>query len=161
MAFWLRSISGSDGKRLSTMWETWVRSLVREVLWRRKWQPTPVLLPRKPHGRRSLVSVGLRRVEHDWATSLFFLSFFMILWILAIWSLVPLPFLASGRTSGSSWFTYCWSLAWRLLSITLLACGISAIVHWFDHSLALSFFGIGMKTDFFQSYGHCCVFQIC
>ena len=24
-------------------------------------------------------------------------------------------------TSGSSWFTYCWSLAWRILSITLLA----------------------------------------
>ena len=23
-------------------------------------------------------------------------------------------------TSGSSWFTYCWSLAWRILSITLL-----------------------------------------
>ena len=25
-------------------------------------------------------------------------------------------------TSGSSQFTYCWSLAWRILSITLLAC---------------------------------------
>ena len=25
-------------------------------------------------------------------------------------------------TSGSSWFMYCWSLAWRILSITLLAC---------------------------------------
>ena len=24
--------------------------------------------------------------------------------------------------SGSSWFMYCWSLAWRVLSITLLAC---------------------------------------
>ena len=29
-------------------------------------------------------------------------------------------------TSGSSRFTYCWSLAWRLLSITLLACGVVA-----------------------------------
>ena len=28
-------------------------------------------------------------------------------------------------------------------------------------SLALPFFGIGMKTDFFQSCGHCWVFQIC
>ena len=28
----------------------------------------------------------------------------------------------------SSWFTYCWSLAWRILSITLLACEMSAIV---------------------------------
>ena len=29
------------------------------------------------------------------------------------------------------------------------------------HSLALPFFGIGMKTDLFQSCGHCSVFQIC
>ena len=45
-------------KRLSTMWETWVWSLGWEVPWRRKWQPTPVLLPRKSHGQRSLVSMG-------------------------------------------------------------------------------------------------------
>ena len=42
--------------------------------------------------------------------------------MLAIWSLVPLPFLKSAWTSGSSRFTYCWSLGWRILSITLLAC---------------------------------------
>ena len=34
------------------------------------------------------------------------------------------------------------------MSITLLACEMSAIVWWFEHSLALPFFGIGMKTDF-------------
>ena len=32
---------------------------------------------------------------------------------------------------------------------------------WFEHSLALPFFGTGMKTDLFQSCGHCWVFQIC
>ena len=42
----------------------------------------------------------------------------------------------------------------RILSITLLACKISAIVQ-FEHSLALPFFGIRMKTDLFQSCGHC------
>ena len=31
-------------------------------------------------------------------------------------------FLNPAWTSGSSQFTYCWSLAWRILSITLLAC---------------------------------------
>ena len=81
--------------------------------------------------------------------------------MLAIWSLVPLPFLKPAWTFGSSWFTYCWSLAWRILTITLLACEMSAIVWWFEHSLALPFFGIGMKTDLFQSCGHCWVFQIC
>ena len=30
-----------------------------------------------------------------------------------------------------------------------------------EHSLALLFFGIGMKTDLFQSCGHCWVLQIC
>ena len=81
--------------------------------------------------------------------------------MLAIWSLVPLPFLKPAWTSASSWFTYCWSLACRILSITLLACEMSAIVWWFEHSLALPFFGTGMKTDLFQSCGHCWVFQIC
>ena len=28
---------------------------VRKISWRREWQPTPVLLPRKFHGQRSLV----------------------------------------------------------------------------------------------------------
>ena len=32
---------------------------------------------------------------------------------------------------------------------------------YFEHSLTLPFFGIGMKTDLFQSCGHCWVFQIC
>ena len=39
---------------------------------RRQWQPTPVLLPGKSHGQRSLVgcSPWSRRVGHDWVTSL-------------------------------------------------------------------------------------------
>ena len=51
-----------------------------------------------------------------------FLAFSIIQWMLAIWSLAPLPFLKPAWTSGILWFTYCWSLAWRILSITLLAC---------------------------------------
>ena len=27
---------------------------LRKIPWRRKWQPTPVFLPRKSHGQRSL-----------------------------------------------------------------------------------------------------------
>ena len=54
----------------------------------------------------------------------------------------------------------CWSLAWRILSITLLVCEMSAIVWQFEHSLALPLFGIGMKTDLFQFCGHCWVLQI-
>ena len=78
-----------------------------------------------------------------------------------IWSLVPLPFLNPVWTSGSSHFTYCWSLSWRILNIILLACEMSATVIQVEHSLSLPFLGIGMKTDLFQSCGHCWVFQIC
>ena len=89
------------------------------------------------------------------------LAFCMIQRMLAIWSLVPLPFLNPAWPSGSSQFTYCSSLAWRILSITLLACEMSRVVQQFAHSLASPFFGTGMKTDLFQSCGHCWVFQIC
>ena len=43
---------------------------------------------------------------------------------------------------------YCLSLTWRILSITLLVCEMRATAQWFEHSLALPFFGIGMRTDF-------------
>ena len=39
------------------------------------------------------------------------LVFSMIQWMLAIWSLVTLPFLKPAWTSGNSQFMYCWSLA--------------------------------------------------
>ena len=47
---------GSVVKNLPVTQEMWVRSLVWEDPWRRKWQPTPVFLPEKSHGQRSLVS---------------------------------------------------------------------------------------------------------
>ena len=80
--------------------------------------------------------------------------------MLAIWSLVPLPFLNQAWTSGSSQFTYCWSLSWSILRINLLAwddCNCAVVWVFFG----ISFFGIGMKTDIFQSCGHCWVFQLC
>ena len=38
------------------------------------------------------------------------LGFSMIQWMLAIWSLVPLPLLNGACPSRTSWFMYCWSL---------------------------------------------------
>ena len=46
------------------------------------------------------------------------LAFSMIQQMLEIWSLVPLPFVKPAWTSGSSQFTYCWSLAWRILNLS-------------------------------------------
>ena len=45
--------------------------------------------------------------------------------MLAIWSLVPLPFLKPAQASGSSQFTFCWSLAWRILSNPLFSTAAS------------------------------------
>ena len=84
----------------------------------------------------------------------------MIHRMLVMWSLVPLPFLKPAWISGISQFTYCWNLAWRILSITLLTCEMNAIVQSFEHSLAWPFFGMGMKTDLFQCCIHCWIFQI-
>ena len=73
--------------------------------------------------------------------------FLMIQQILAIWSLVPLPFPKPAWTRGSSWFIYHWSLAWRILSITLLACEVqlcgSLSILW--HCLSL---GMEWKLTF-------------
>ena len=55
-------------------------------------------------------------------------TFSVIQQVLPTCSLCPLPFLNPAWTYGNLWFTYCWSLAWRILSITLLTCEMSAIV---------------------------------
>ena len=79
-------------------------------------------------------------------------------WQFDLWFLwLPNP----AWTSGISWFMNCWRLAWRILSITLLACEMSAVVLQFEHSLAFPFFGTIMKPDLFQFCGHCWVLQIC
>ena len=89
------------------------------------------------------------------------LAFSVIQQMLSVWSPVHLPFLNPAWTSESSWFMYSWRLAWSIWSITLLACEMSGIVRYFGHFLALPLFGIGMKTDLFQSGGHWWAFQFC
>ena len=90
-----------------------------------------------------------------------YLAFSMIQRMLAIWFLAPLAFLNPAWISGSAGFMYCWSLAWRILSITLLACEIVQLCGSLSILWHLLFFGIGMKTDLFQSYVQGWVFQIC
>ena len=71
----------------------------------------------------------------------------MIQWILAICSLVPLPFQNPTSTSGSSWFTYCWSLSWRILSITLANM-------WNEHSCTVvwTVFGFALLWDWNENW---------
>ena len=41
-------------KNLPALWETRFSPWVGKIPWKRKWQPTPVYLPGKSHGQRSL-----------------------------------------------------------------------------------------------------------
>ena len=44
---------------------------IRKIPWRRKWQPTPALLPGKSYGQRNLAGYrleGLKRVRHNLVT---------------------------------------------------------------------------------------------
>ena len=88
------------------------------------------------------------------------LAFSMLQQMLAIWFLVPLPFLNSPWSSGS------------LVHVQLKP-SLENFEHYFatlwdkcNCMVVWTFFGIaflrtGMKTDLFQSCGHCWVFQIC
>ena len=81
----------------------------------------------------------------------------MIQRMLTIWSLAPLHFLNPAWTS----------------EVILLKPGLENFEHYFPSmwdecncavvwaSFDIAFLGIGMKTDIFQSCGHCWVFQIC
>ena len=89
------------------------------------------------------------------------LAFSMIQRILAIWALVPSAF---SKTSLN---------IWKFLVHVLLKPGLENFEHYFTSvwdecncAVVWAFFGIaflriGMKTDLFQSSGHCWVFQIC
>ena len=89
------------------------------------------------------------------------LAFSMIQRMLAIWSLVPLPFLKLAWTSGSSQFTYCWrpGLEYFEHYFTSVWDEYNCVVVW-------AFFGIAFLWDWNENWpfpvcGHCWIFQIC
>ena len=88
------------------------------------------------------------------------LAFLMIQQMLAIWSLVPLPFSKSGLN------------IWKFIVHVLLKPDLENFKHYFASMwdecncvvvwafFGIDFLGIGMKTYLFQSCGHCWVFQM-
>ena len=52
-------------KRLPTCGRPGFNPWVGKIPWRRKWQPTPVLLPRKSHGWRSLLQATVHGGHKD------------------------------------------------------------------------------------------------
>ena len=73
------------------------------------------------------------------------LAFSMIQQMLAIWSLVPLSFLKPAWTSGSSQFTYCWSLENFEHYFTSVWDDCNCAVVW-------TFFGIAFLWDWNENW---------
>ena len=102
----MASLVAQTVKCLSTMRETWVGSLGWEVSWRRKRQPTPVLLLRKSHGWRSLVSMGSQSQTRlsDFTFTLKLIASQYIVWASQVALMVKNPLANAGDaglTSGS------------------------------------------------------------
>ena len=162
-------LQSMESIRVGHDWATSL-SLSTFMHWRRKWQPTPVFLPGESHGWRSVVGCSPWgcRVGHDWSdlaaaadaylelscsfddptdvcnfisdSSAFFKS------SLNIWKFAVHVLLKPGLENFEHYFTSVWDEC-------------NCVVVWAFFGIA--FFGIEIKTDLFQSCGHCWVFQIC
>ena len=118
------------------------------LAWKIPWMEEP--------GR--LQSMGSLRVGQDWATSL-------SLSCTGEGNGNPLQCscLENPRDRGA-WWAAVYGVAQsrtRRKRLSSSSSKMNAIVQWFEHSLALPFFGTEMKTDLFQSCSHCWIFQIC
>ena len=109
-----------------------------KVIWRIFFKNFPQFLV--IHTVKDFGIVNEAKIDVFWKS----LAFSMIQQMLAIWSLVPLPYLSPACTSGNSQFTYCWSLAWKILRIIMLACEMIA-VDW-------AFFGIAFLRDWKENW---------
>ena len=76
---------GSDGKSVYLQCgRPGFNSWVRKIPWRRKWQPTPVLLPGKFHGWRSLVGYSQWGCKESDTTEQFHFHFSKSLWMVIV-----------------------------------------------------------------------------
>ena len=91
------------------MRETWVQSLGREDPWRRKWQPTPVFLPRESYGWRSLVGYISPRV----AKSQTRLSDFTFITLSVVWSSQVALVVKKPSANAEDMEMWVWSLGWE------------------------------------------------
>ena len=78
-------------KNLPTMQEIWIDPWIRKIPWRRGWQSTPVFLPGKFYGQRSLMAYSQRGRKESDMTEQLTLSHFQTL--TRRWSYPPLRLL--------------------------------------------------------------------
>ena len=107
---------------------------VRKIPWRRKWLSTPVLLPGKSHGQRSLVGYSpWGRKESDMTERLHFLSIFLSI------GDISLPTICLKITWPHTSFKHCWVTIlpskntsiwpWKPV-ITILSLNLPSVFWW-------------------------------
>ena len=135
------------------MWETQVRSLGTKIRWRRKWQSTPVLLPGKSHGQRSLVDYSpWGREESDMTERLhLYLLTYLFVNIFNLMRHCQFICLCFKHISLSSLNFECWSLnVWNIMAALKSLFSLTSISPH-RQSLLPAF-----KTK--QRMGHTCLF---
>ena len=93
------------------MQDTRVQSLGCEIPWRRQWQPTPVFLPGKFHGQRSLVDYSL------WGCK----ELDMTEWLTLSLSIYTCPLLSLHQTVPKSTILWCFLIFIHVIFISPLA----------------------------------------
>ena len=138
------SLVAQTVKRLPAMQETWeFSSCFGEILWRRQWHPTPVPLPGKSHGRRSLVGCSpwyckesdmterfifflgsyscMKATRFHWGPTVYKISC-SVLWYLSHWDKLVKVIINSRTWSlkDPSRFEWDWREKWKLIFVNLV-----------------------------------------
>ena len=128
------SAVSSCGSASESRWPL-VKVLPNLNIWRRQWQPTPLLLPREFHGWRSLIGCS-PWVKHDWATSL---SLFTVMHWRKKWQ--PTPVFLPGESQG-------WQAWWAAVYGVTQS---QTRLRWFSSS-SWTFFGIAFLWNWNENW---------
>ena len=119
---------------MQEMQEKWVDPWVGKSLWKRKWHPTPVFLPGKFHGRRSLIRYSPWNHEESHMTEqLHFPLGSGPGWAFRIWTQSLRQTFVPEELAGDREVRGAWARPWRTSEATwTLTAHLTKALHWHD-----------------------------
>ena len=106
---------------------------VRRILWRRKWEPTPLFLPGESHGQRSLT--GYIPNSHkesnmpEWLSTVVISNYSLTRWASIISGRIMIRFIAVGRACGGEIaYHSCRHVIYKTGALQVLVCVLSSLV---------------------------------
>ena len=130
-------LGGSDGKASAySVGRPGFNPWVRKIPWRRKWQPTPILLPEKSHGWRSLVGYSpWGHKESDTTERLHFTSLpravlMLLCYIRTLWVQCTGIFLVNSFPTSDFGFTHLFNFCSSFFSLYFQAYLSPVIICW-------------------------------